>query len=309
MFQYQVENNTTLFRNQSLFENMRSLLQASTFPGGARPKILSFGCSTGQEAVTLKFYFPDCDIYACDINETVLEVAKRNFGHLGIHFFMSTEGSISENGPYDAIFAFSTLCQTTAPEAVELKFNFTAYCSTLEMFSDNLADNGYLVIYNSSYLFSDSTIAASFQSVRPGNIWENGFVPKFDKHDKWLFSMTRNTRHLLLTKQEPYQSIRSDYDLIDCIFRKKSNPDDPAFVSISIAMPEDTGELVEFAKFTEWNTDGYPEETNAMKIRFEYQVFRDESNNAGLMSRSVFKESIEDRNMFHAATEHLRFYI
>ena len=46
--------------------------------GGARLRILSFGCSNGLEVLSLRSYFPDAVIFACDVNLGALHEAAES---------------------------------------------------------------------------------------------------------------------------------------------------------------------------------------------------------------------------------------
>jgi len=83
-------------------------------------KILSFGCSTGEEAACLsRKYFTNDRVIGLDTNISALENAKSNYSpDERISFELSTEQSLFANGPYNIIFAMSVLCRW--PEAHDL---------------------------------------------------------------------------------------------------------------------------------------------------------------------------------------------
>ena len=66
---HQNENHTSLDRYPSLFAKTK----------GIQPnpkKIMSFGCSTGEECTTLRKYYPEALIVGIEINREHLLVAK-----------------------------------------------------------------------------------------------------------------------------------------------------------------------------------------------------------------------------------------
>ena len=81
--------------------------------GVERPRILSFGCSTGEEVFSLRDYFPDAELTGVDINSHSIAVAKANLARrankAGISFCCA--GSLDDlpAGHYDAICAMAVL--------------------------------------------------------------------------------------------------------------------------------------------------------------------------------------------------------
>ena len=90
-----------------------SRLARSTHWAGNRPaKILSFGSSTGKEAVTLaRRYFPRSQIVGVDIDEATLNEARATCANYSsrVTFFNGKEQPLSAHGTYDVIFANSVL--------------------------------------------------------------------------------------------------------------------------------------------------------------------------------------------------------
>lgn len=61
-------------------------------------KILSYGCSTGEEVVTLREYFKDATIVGAEINSHSLEVCRKRNLDDKIKFIVSKESEISKYG-------------------------------------------------------------------------------------------------------------------------------------------------------------------------------------------------------------------
>ena len=73
---------------------------------GAKVRILSFGCSTGEELMSLAAYFPDDELFGCDVNEGALDKAREVANLLpNCTVFYSDLENLERHGPYDLIFA------------------------------------------------------------------------------------------------------------------------------------------------------------------------------------------------------------
>ncbi len=153
--------------------------------GEARLKILSFGCSNGSEVSTLRSYFPEAAIYACDINAGALHSAAELLFMDEAVVFLSSPESIAEHGPFDVVFALSVLCrfpESMNPAVTNLQhlYRFKDFESTVELLADNLKQHGRLCLYNTSYNFLQTSVASRFSVVRSSLVASNGFVDRFD---------------------------------------------------------------------------------------------------------------------------------
>lgn len=128
-------------------------------------KILSYGCSTGEECFTLRGYFPNAAIIGCDINKFSLRKAKRINSDGGIEFIYSNELNIGKNGKYDLIFILSVLCKEPEARIVEnitKIFPFTQFNKTIVTLDANLKTGGLIIIRNSNYLIEDCDIMINY---------------------------------------------------------------------------------------------------------------------------------------------------
>ena len=95
---HQGPNRTALNRYPEVF--------AAAAPGARR--ILSFGCSTGEECVTLAEYFPKAEIVGADINPVILLQARKHRSDR-IRFVYASDRILSGLGGFDAIFCMAVL--------------------------------------------------------------------------------------------------------------------------------------------------------------------------------------------------------
>ena len=170
--------------------------------------ILSFGCSTGEEAFTLaETYFPGSDntIYGADTDTSVLRTASINAESLNVTahliFFNPISVAIDRYGPYDIILANSVLCRHPPPATVlhlmEM-FPFEEFERVLSVLDSSLKIGGLLTVFNTNYDFLESSLSVRYESL--GEICPSHLVPRIDRSQLKLVDMSKLQ--------------------VDCIFRK-----------------------------------------------------------------------------------------
>ena len=75
-------------------------------------KILSYGCSTGEEVLTLRKYFNDANIVGAEINKNSLKICRKLKVDNKITFINSNQNEIKKNGKFDLIFCMAVLQRT-----------------------------------------------------------------------------------------------------------------------------------------------------------------------------------------------------
>ena len=173
------KNNATLYnRYPNIFKEV-----SSNF---TNPKsILSFGCSTGEEMRTLKdIYFKDSDIYGVDVSQDCINLCRNEFGADKVMYY---DDFFNENKKYDIIFAMSVFCKWEDTEFTDdssLIYPFESFENALNVLDSKLNEGGLLVIYNSNYLFFESSIYKKYLPLPSGEINDSGFVHKFNSSNK-----------------------------------------------------------------------------------------------------------------------------
>ena len=66
------------------------------------PRVLVFGCSTGQEIKTIRTIWPLAEIIGCDIDTDALEKAKQIDPYA--KFFISTDKDLKNAGNFDLVW-------------------------------------------------------------------------------------------------------------------------------------------------------------------------------------------------------------
>lgn len=153
-------------------------------PGGddKNTKILSFGCSTGEECADLKKAFPEASVFGIDVYAPRIRKAKEKYGNLGILFAQSDDAVIDAWKPFDVVMAKSVFVRH--PEAMDRQnisdlLGFNDFEKTLEKLVDMLVPGGYLVIYNANYRVIDTSIMKRVQAMPIEGLCQPLEVPVF----------------------------------------------------------------------------------------------------------------------------------
>lgn len=111
-------------------------------------RILSFGCSTGEECQTLKGHFPDAEVIGCDINPDVLRTAKMRFP--AFKFLFSDIQSL-KNQQFDAIFAMNVFHRNTVESQTLPEYERCYFDEQIAQLRQVLVKKGALVLYASQF--------------------------------------------------------------------------------------------------------------------------------------------------------------
>lgn len=172
----QLANTTGLNRHPDLF----SFCQKK-FDNAGNIKILSFGCSTGEECFTLKEYFPNAAISGCDINKKSLKTAAAKNTFNDIRFFFYSKENIFKENDFDLIFANSVLCKQPEDKVVNNIsgiFPFKRFNDIIKELDSALKCQGLFVIRHSNYRLEDTEVGFKYECL---SSTETDF-PLFDKN-------------------------------------------------------------------------------------------------------------------------------
>lgn len=193
--QHQLTSSTKINRYPEIFEDTKQYFEEQK----VNPKILSYGCSTGEECFSLVSYFPKAKVKGLDINKVNLKIARQKNAHNNIEYIFSNAKNLKQQKPVDLIFCMSVLCrwEDTKDKANSSDiYPFSKFESTLMELDEVLEKGGLLVIYNSNYRFSDTGLYSRYKPLK--TYANNGFVHLFDKNGDRL---TENYGEVIFRKE------------------------------------------------------------------------------------------------------------
>jgi SAM-dependent methyltransferase len=162
---------------------------------GSRPdlRILSFGCSRGDEVFSLRKYFPFAAIKGIDIN-------PRNIAHclararaedpvnMAFEVAATAQGELTSS--YDAILCLAVLCNgdltTSGAQRCDPVLHFDTFERIIVDFARCLKPGGLLVLHTTSFRFCDTATARDFDVVYEADPKHMAPDVLFDRHNRLM---------------------------------------------------------------------------------------------------------------------------
>lgn len=158
---HQFSNFTQIDRYPDLFE-----MAKQRFDGVEHPKILSFGCSTGEEVATLSTYIPHASIIGIDINTWCVKEANRKYASENRRFLHSLSTEFLSLQDFDAIFCLAVFQH---PEnrhnknRKESAYPFEQFENQLKELDNKLKSKGLLFIDHCDFNFLETNLMPNYQ--------------------------------------------------------------------------------------------------------------------------------------------------
>ena len=153
---------THMDRFPVLFNFCRVLLASHS-----TPRILSFGCSTGEEVFTLARYLPHAEIIGVDLNRWCLARARQHqrlLSNARICFHHARSSAFAAEGGFDVIFALAVFQRTeNALAASASGFRFRTFEQFIRMLDQKLKPGGVLFLDQCDFAFADTSVAPRYQ--------------------------------------------------------------------------------------------------------------------------------------------------
>lgn len=135
-------------------------------------RILSFGCSRGEEVFSLRKYFASAAIKGIDINprniaRCLARARVEDSANVNFEIAATTHGEPTRF--YDAIFCLAVLCNgdltTSGAQRSDPLLRFEQFERTVVDFARCLKPGGLLVLHATNFRFCDTAAAAEFDVV------------------------------------------------------------------------------------------------------------------------------------------------
>ncbi|WP_157134570.1 class I SAM-dependent methyltransferase [Sphingomonas sp. PAMC 26605] len=183
---YQPATVTRPDRHPALFAYVAALLGDR-----ADVRLLSFGCSTGEEPLTLACYLPHARIDAIDANPACIARAKRSARADAptIRFACADRPDAFAGTRYDAVFCLSVLrhgdLEAKRPPTCTDLLPFARFAEAVDALDRCLGPGGLLVLWGCNFRFADSPVAAGYRALTvPGQNAQPG--PFYGPDDQLL---------------------------------------------------------------------------------------------------------------------------
>ena len=155
------------------------------FEGRTDVRILSFGCATGEEVLTIRGYFPSAFILGAEVNRRSLARCRTLKVDDRIAFTYSDHDRIVQQGPFDAVFCMAVLQR--GPHSVErqqvpnirLIYPFEKFDDQVTRLDSVLRKNGLLVISHSQYDLGDASVGGKYE---PLDLGPHNRSARFDRN-------------------------------------------------------------------------------------------------------------------------------
>jgi SAM-dependent methyltransferase len=159
---YQAGGRTSLDRYPHLFAALRDSLYGVTVPD-----ILSYGCSTGEEIVSLRNYIPHGRFAGIDINPTCIRKAKLRVADSGVRLWAAASIGETDAGEFDAIACLSVLHRNEIlknwPADPTPYLSFEHFERAVLDLDRHLRPGGVLLLFHSSFRFVDTSVAPNYK--------------------------------------------------------------------------------------------------------------------------------------------------
>jgi len=159
---------------------------ASIVPDNEGLKVLSCGCSTGEEVVDLLDHYRRGFVYGTDLHRGRLRRARKQVGNRAT-LFVSSEALLRYHGPFDLIIACSVFLrhpEDTHTENLSLIYPFSQFEDGIHSLCSAVHSGGYLLIHNSNYRVMDTVLASRLEPICHPVITQNPNVPCFGRDGK-----------------------------------------------------------------------------------------------------------------------------
>jgi SAM-dependent methyltransferase len=185
---FQAYSHTLPDRYPWLFEFAKTNVGA-----GGDARILSFGCSRGDEVFSLRKYFPSALIKGIDIeprNIARCQARTHADGAEGMTFAVAANTANEPAEFYDAIFCLAVLClgdlTVSGARRCDPYLYFNDFESMVADFARCLKPGGILFLHTTNFRFCDTAVSRNFDVVFEAGLAQLAPDVLFDSHNALL---------------------------------------------------------------------------------------------------------------------------
>ena len=156
-------------------------------------RILSFGCSRGDEVFSLRRYFPNAAIKGIDIHQRniarcLARVRAEQAVNVTFELAATTQGE--PTGAYDAIFCLAVLVNgdltTAKAQRCDPLLHFATFERMVADFARCLKPRGLLLLHTTNFRFCDTAVAADFEVVYEADPKHLALDVLFDRNNQLM---------------------------------------------------------------------------------------------------------------------------
>lgn len=130
----------------------------------SEPRILSFGCSTGEEVRALRRRLPNARIVGIDLNRRA--IARARAADPGALSEYRCDGAPRDGERFDAVLAMAVFrhgdLEYHRPDSCAKILPFARFATGLAMLDRALEPGGWLALYNQQFRLADTPLAAHY---------------------------------------------------------------------------------------------------------------------------------------------------
>ncbi len=141
----------------------------------SNPTILSFGCSSGEELLSLRGSFPTARIHGIDVNPLAVRSARKRVAAAGqsaaIPVARGGDARAEAASSYDGVLALAVFRHADlndGPPTCDGVLRFADFERTVEGLAKCVRPGGLLVIRHANFRFTDCACAAGFEAISTG---------------------------------------------------------------------------------------------------------------------------------------------
>lgn len=142
---------------------------ASRLGDGAGLSVLSFGCSTGAEVLSLREALPMAHITGIDISAHALRAARRQAGGPQVRFVRGSRAGDAGDALYDVILCVAVLQRgeltELRPDDCSAFITFDKFERAVLELDAHLKPGGLLALHHSNFRLADTRVAANYTPI------------------------------------------------------------------------------------------------------------------------------------------------